>query len=184
LDDNQAVLLCANHRSLFDLILAYMLLGSWGLPIRCLVNGKYFDTPGLGWLLRVTGCIPVLSGHGDEAIDEGIAILHANGCVGIMPEGRLIPPEERPTGVGPVRTGVGRLAASVEAPVLVVGAANSDLVWPRNGVPRPHLRRPTVALRARVLPKLHGPAEAARDAIVAAMIEVVAEAEAAAAAPR
>ncbi|MGI9602444.1 MAG: lysophospholipid acyltransferase family protein [Acidimicrobiales bacterium] len=182
--DEGTALMCANHRSLFDLILAYILLGSWGVPTRFLVNGKYFDTFGLGWLLRVTGCIPVESGRGDDAIDEGIAILADQGSVAIMPEGRLIPADERHDGVGPIRMGVGRLAVACPVPVMVVGVAGTDRVWPRSGVPRPRLRRPTVAVRVRVLSDLPGAADDARDAIVDTMTDLVAEAEAAAASPR
>jgi len=180
LDTERGVLLCANHRSLFDLIVTYVLLGRrWRLTTRCLVNGKYFKTPGLGWLLRVTGCIPVPSSAGDQAIDEATAVLDQGGCVAVMPEGRLVPDDDRIDGIGPIRLGVGRLAVGVDLPVVVVGCVGSDRVWPISKLPRPHLRRPTVAVRLRVLPPFAGSADEARDTIVAVMSEVVAEAEAA-----
>ena len=173
--------MCANHRSLLDLILTFILLGRWHEPTRCFVNADYFDSPGLGWLLRTTGCIPVASGWADQAIDEGLAVLKAEGNVAIMPEGRLVSVRDRVDGIGEIKTGVGRLAQSADVPVLVVGLAGSDVVWPRGGWPRPRLARPTVAVRVRLLDKVEGSPEQQRDRIASTMRELVGEAEAASA---
>ncbi len=144
-------LYAANHRSLADLLLAAVTFDSWGRPIRPLVASAYFAKPGLGRLLRRLRCIPV---EGAEALDMARAELEAGWSIALMPEGRVMPPEEwRKEGVGRARTGVGRLAAEAGVPVVAVGASGTEDFWPRSSVAprfRPWRRYP-LAIRTEVI---------------------------------
>ena len=49
-----------------------------------------------------------------------------------MPEGRVVRPEEwKPTGVGTPRIGVAKLAIETRCPVLLIGVAGTEELWPR-----------------------------------------------------
>ncbi len=176
--DRGGVVIAANHRSFFDVFLAYALLLWWGETPRMLVNGSYFDIPVIGWMLKNTGCIPVKKGGGKIAIDDGLIELNAERPIAIMPEGRLVKPEDRPTGVGEARDGVGQLAIKSGSPVLAVGVSGAERVWPvGKPVPLPRLKRTTVVVKTRLLTDLTGSAEQAKDQIMAALADAVHEAE-------
>ena len=145
------VILAANHRSLADLLFAAALYHLWGWPVRSLVAAAYFEKPGVGSLLRGLGCIPV---SGREAVERAAEILAEGTSVAIMPEGRVVRPEEwQPTGVGEARTGVGRLALESKRPVIAVGAAGTEVLWPRKStLPRVRPgRRPLLVARHEVI---------------------------------
>jgi 1-acyl-sn-glycerol-3-phosphate acyltransferase len=174
------VIVAANHRSFYDIFFAYTLLYAWGLAPRMLVRGSYFKAPVLGWMLKATGCIPVESQRGSEAIDEALEELNADRPVAIMPEGRLVKPQDRPDGVGEARDGIGVLALKSGAPVIVVGIAGAERVWPvGKPVPIPRLRRTNLVVKIRVLDDFEGSATEVRLAIMASLGEAVREAEAA-----
>jgi 1-acyl-sn-glycerol-3-phosphate acyltransferase len=174
------VIHAANHRSFADLLFAAAAFAQWGQPIRCLVAADYFARPGLGRLLRDLRCIPV---EGMSAIDLAKEVLAEGTPVAIMPEGRLVPPDEWDEGrVGRPHPGVGRLAIDTGLPVAVAGAAGTEDLWPR-GRSRPFVqpwKRRLLTMRTGFL----GPvdAEHSRDAMAAIWDGVkacVAEAEAA-----
>ena len=175
----EPVIVAANHRSFYDIFMAYTVLEGWGLAPRMLVRGSYFKVPVLGWLLRSTGCIPVESSRGGEAIDAALAELADGRPVAIMPEGRLVRPEDRPTGVGEARDGIGVLAVKSGVPVVVVGVAGAERVWPiGRPVPIPRLRRTRVVARIGVVDELSGSPQDARAEIMSRLGEAVREAEA------
>ncbi len=160
------VIYAANHRSMADLLLASLTFHEWGRPIRPLVAASYFDTPLLGGLLRRLMCIPVT---GKEALEAARGELEAGWSIAIMPEGRVVPPEEwAPTGVGRTHPGVGRLAMDTRLPVVACGASGTEALWPL-GRPLPHLRpwrRFPLALRSEVI----GPVEAETSRIATAVV--------------
>lgn len=177
--DEGGVIIASNHRSFFDLFLSYVLLVSWGETPRMMVRGSYFTQPGIGWLLRKTGCIPVHKGSGMNSLDDALEEIAADRSICIMPEGRLVPPLERPTGVGPARDGVGTLALKSGAPVLVVGVCGSDRVWPiGKPVPLPRRKRTNVLITTETLRDLSGSAEEVKDEIMDALGKVVRNGEA------
>ncbi len=177
--DEGGVIVASNHRSFFDLFLAYVLLISWGEMPRMLVRGSYFKQPGIGWLLRSTGCIPVHKGEGMNSIDEALVELTNNRPIAIMPEGRLVPAADRPTGVGEARDGVGVMALKSGAPVLAVGVAGSDRVWPiGKPVPVPRRKRTNVVITTTTLHDLSGSAEQVKDQIMGVLADQVHESEA------
>ncbi|MEE9414846.1 MAG: lysophospholipid acyltransferase family protein [Acidimicrobiales bacterium] len=177
--DQGAVIVAANHRSFFDLFLAYILMVGWGVTPRMMVRGSYFELPILGWILKATGCIPVDKGGGKDAIDQALIELNANRPVAIMPEGRLVKSADRPTGVGSARDGIGILAVKSGAPVVVVGVTGSERVWPMGKpVPLPRLKRTKLVSRYRVLTELSGSATEVKDVIMENMGGAVRDAEA------
>ena len=170
----------SNHRSMADLLFAAAAFHEWGQPIRCLAAASYFEKKGIGRLLRDLRCIPV---EGIDALQVAAGILEQGIPVAIMPEGRLVGPEEwAETGVGRPHPGVGRLALDTGLPVVVVGAAGTEELWPK-GRGRPFIRpwnRTLLTMRTRYL----GPIEAEHSRDATAIIwdgvkACVAEAEAA-----
>jgi len=125
----EPTILTANHRSLADLFLAASLFHVWEWPVRPLVAGSYFEKPLIGTLLRRLGAIPVTGG---DAIDVAKEVLASGVSVAVMPEGKVVRPEEwEPTGVGTPRIGVARLAIETKCPVLSIGVAGTEVLWPR-----------------------------------------------------
>lgn len=147
LHDGRPVLACGNHQSLLDVFLAAAFCNTTGVSCRFLVQARYFDNPILGRWLRRIGCIPLNSKTKVSAFAEARAALERGELVGIMPEGRLTPPDERRPQVGPGRPGASELARSVNAWMRPICFHNTGTVWPRDKWPRPRLRRPTVTMR-------------------------------------
>ena len=96
------------------------------------VNGRYFDVPVAGSLLRAIDAIPVdLDNPGFGSLGAGIDHLRAGRSVVIMPEGRLTSRGERgDKGIGPLQPGVAVLARRVGVPVVPVAIVGTDLVLP------------------------------------------------------
>ena len=97
-------------------------MGLIGEPMSILITESCFKLPGLGAFLRAAGHVPVVSGSGKAALDEGIRLLRAGRTVGIFPEGVLSPLDQLGRGgcYAP-HTGVARLALATGAPVIPVG---------------------------------------------------------------
>ena len=145
--DDRPVLFAGNHRSFFDVFIAYAVFAKLKLSCRILVRADLFKKPLVGTWLRRTGCIPMSSSVREEAERTAIATLGGGHTVAIMPEGRLVPADERPSGVGPAKPGVSRLAEATGASVITVAFHGTDKVWPRGvPIPIPRFRRPTVTL--------------------------------------
>ena len=151
-----------NHRSLFDIVVGFRLFWNFRASVHIVVARRYFDHWLMGRLLRAGGCIPMGTGRQAlagikaclEALDRGETVV-------IMPEGRVIPPEERPGGVGSPEAGIGVLAARSTVPLALCAITGTDEVWPL-GRRFPRLRlgraRPTVRVLVESLVPL-APAE-------------------------
>ena len=145
---SQPVLFAGNHRSLFDFIGAMVIFTKFGMSSRLLIRADLVNGRVGGPLFRSIGSIATSSATKEQAEDTAVEALLDGQLVSIMPEGRLIPPEERAeTGVGPARTGVSRIARRAGALVIPVGFAGSQEIWPRDGAPRVRFPRPTVKIR-------------------------------------
>ena len=97
-------------------------MGLIGEPMSILITESCFKLPGLGAFLRAAGHVPVVSGSGRAALDEGIRLLRAGRTVGIFPEGVLSPLDQLGRGgCDAPHTGVARLALATGAPVIPVG---------------------------------------------------------------
>ncbi len=152
------LVLIGNHRSLFDVFLGMRMMRQWNAPGRLMVKGDFFDRPGLGSVLRTLGAIPVLQGRGAKrAFDQAALSLRSRQSIIIMPEARIVPPEERPEGTGELVSTLGRLVSSGPCMVVVTGMVGADDVWPA-GASKPVIRpwrRPTVRIRSIAIPDLY-----------------------------
>ncbi|WP_165945117.1 1-acyl-sn-glycerol-3-phosphate acyltransferase [Micromonospora sp. KC723] len=148
----RGVLIVANHRSVVDILVGLTLFGRWRVTPRMLVKAGYFAVPGVGLLLKSMGAIPASRDTAREAMRAASRTLAEGGSVALAPEGRIPSATDRTEGVGELRTGVGRLASEFGTPIVAIGIANTDEVWPL-GVRRPRVRvrrasRPTVRVAA------------------------------------
>ncbi len=141
-------LLAGNHRSFFDVFATLAVFAKFNLSSHILIRADLVDSGVSGRVLRGLGSIATNREKRQEAEDEAVRALEAGHAVSLMPEGRLVKPEDRAeTGVGPGRPGLSRIARRVGADVIPVAFAGTDDVWPRGSFPRPRLSPPTVKLR-------------------------------------
>lgn len=161
LPERGPAIVCANHRSYFDVAAMAVAFARRGRPVRFLGKKEVFDAPVIGTLARALGGIRVERGTGsDEPLAEAQAALDAGDIVAIMPQGTI--PRGRAF-FDPVlrgRWGAARLAAATGAPVYPVGLWGTEQVWPRNSR-IPHVwnltNPPTVRIRAGDPLELRGP---------------------------
>jgi len=126
-------ILCANHRSYFDVAAVGFAIAKRGRPVRFLGKKEVFDAPLVGDLARAMGGIRVERGTGsEEPLREALTALEAGEMVALMPQGTI--PRGRAF-FDPVlkgRWGAARLAALSGAPVIPIGLWGTEKVWPRN----------------------------------------------------
>ncbi len=114
-EQGPALIVC-NHLSYMDPLIVG---GTIRRPIRFVMAHEIYRLPGLRWLFRLAGAIPVASRKVDpdclarafEAVDEALA---RGELVGIFPEGRLSPDGE----VGEFRGGISEILARRPVPVV------------------------------------------------------------------
>lgn len=152
------IVFVGNHRSLFDVLLGMRMIRRWDHRARMMVKGEFFERPGLGHLLRILGAIPVTNGRGAKlAFDQAVEALKRGESVILMPEARIVHPEERPLGTGELVSTIGRLIAAAPCVVAITGLVGADVAWPSRST-RPKLRpwrRPTVTIRSYIRDDLH-----------------------------
>lgn len=154
-------IVCANHRSYFDVAAMAVAFARHGRPVRFLGKKEVFDAPVIGALARGLGGIRVERGTGsDEPLDAARRALDAGDIVAIMPQGTI--PRGRAF-FDPVlrgRWGAARLAAASGVPVHPVGLWGTEKVWPRHSrIPQVWnlTDPPTVRVRAGAPFSLSGP---------------------------
>lgn len=135
---DRPIVFAANHRSFLDIAVAEALFAHVQMSCRFQVQARMFDLPVIGSWLHRLGCIPTNTKTREQAEQTSIDALEAGHTVAVMPEGRLVPPSERPNGVGPGRPGIGRIVERTGALVVPVACYGTDTVWPR-GRPVPRL---------------------------------------------
>jgi 1-acyl-sn-glycerol-3-phosphate acyltransferase len=130
------VILASNHVSNLDGVV----LGSWLVPviprrIHMLGKKEMFDWPVVGWVARNGGVHPVDRGGADiEAFRLAERILDEGHVLLIFPEGT----RSRDGELQAARDGLAMLALRTRAPIVPIGVADSDRVWPRGQkLPRP-----------------------------------------------
>lgn len=170
---NRPMLFAGNHRSLFDMIATLAIFDKFGVSCRIMLRGDLMEKgPGAAFLHAI-GCIPTSKAHREEAEATAIATLNAGQLVAMMPEGRLIPPEDWVNGVGPPRPGVARIARETGAVILPVAFSGTEVLWPRGRPPRPRIPRPVVRLRIGPALELSGTDDSADAAQVMAAISAL-----------
>ncbi len=145
---DRPILFAGNHRSLFDVFATLAVLGRFDVSSRILIRADLVDSGATGVLLRRLGSIATSKLTREEAENEAVEALRRGQTVSVMPEGRLVPPEERAAiGVGPGRPGLSRIARRAGAAVIPVAFVGTDKVWPRGSWPRLSVPRPEVKVR-------------------------------------
>ena len=148
LPESSPIIFAANHRSFFDVIIAWAFFSLSGVNCHCLIRADLFSKPLMGAWLKKNGCIAASRKTKEQAELQAIEKLKAGYAVAIMPEGRLVPPEERPAGVGQGRPGISRIARATGATIVPVAITGSDSVWPiGKGFPIPRMKRPMIKVR-------------------------------------
>jgi putative phosphoserine phosphatase / 1-acylglycerol-3-phosphate O-acyltransferase len=126
------VILCANHRSYFDVAAMSLVISGAGRPARFLGKKEVFDAPIVGPLAAAMGGIRVDRGTGsDEPLRAAADALAGGEMVVMMPEGTI--PRgpaffRKPVG----RWGAARLAQVSGATVVPIGLWGTEAVWPRS----------------------------------------------------
>jgi 1-acyl-sn-glycerol-3-phosphate acyltransferase len=153
------IVFVGNHRSLFDVVLGMRMMRRWDHSARLMVKGDFFERPAFGALLRALGAIPVTNGRGAKlAFDQAVEALRRGESVILMPEARIVHPEERPLGTGELVSTIGRLVAAAPCYVAITGLIGADVAWPSRGnfpSTRPWRRRPVVTIRSYIRDDLH-----------------------------
>lgn len=144
---DRPTIIFGNHRSLLDVFCAAAFCQAAGVSCRFFVQAAYFKNPIMGRWLRRIGSIPLNRHTKEQAFAEASKSIARFELVGVMPEGRLVPPEERNPQVGPARPGVAELANELDAYMRPIVFHNTGKVWPRGGWPKPRFKRPTVTLK-------------------------------------
>lgn len=137
-------ILASNHLSVAD---EWMLGSVVPRHIAFWAKSDYFTGGGISGFLMKTlmnglGAIPVDRSGGRAAVtalDAAIPVLRAGGLVAIYPEGTRSPDGRLYRG----RTGMARLAAAADVPIVPVGAVGTAAVQPI-GTVVPHLGKPVV----------------------------------------
>ena len=137
------VVLASNHISYLDFAFVMLAAPAPRREVRFLARDDFFHNPVTGFLLRRLGQIPV-DVHGDpmQAAQAAQTVLEAGEVVGIHPEGTISPsfvPRR-------AKSGVVRLADSVEAPIVPVALWGSHRLLTKGRPMRP-TRGATVVVR-------------------------------------
>lgn len=172
-----ALVVC-NHVSFVD---ALVVGGGCPRPVRFLMDRPIYESPGLHWLFRLVGAIPVDSERRDpgglrRALDQVSQALRAGEVVMLFPEGRLTPDGE----VRPFRRGLELILARDPVPVVPAALAGLWGSWTSHRGGRALAKWPR-RFRARVALYFGEPLaaeEARRDRVEARVRALKAEADA------
>jgi 1-acyl-sn-glycerol-3-phosphate acyltransferase len=130
------VILAANHISNADAVI----LGAWltkrlGRRIHWLGKKEMFDWPIVGWIARNGGVHPVDRTAADvDAFRMAERVLNEGHVLTIFPEGTRSPTGE----LQKPKDGLAMLALRTGAPIVPIGIADTDRIWPKGRLlPRP-----------------------------------------------
>ncbi|MBI5231384.1 MAG: 1-acyl-sn-glycerol-3-phosphate acyltransferase [Coriobacteriales bacterium] len=134
-------ILAGNHVSYLDPMLLW--IGYRGARrIRFMAKAELFDKPVLGWGLRRFWAFPVHRGKPDRtAIQTATEALKSGELVGIFPEGTRT--RTASGELGEAQGGMAFIAMHANAPIVPVGIANTDKVFPE-GARFPRFPRVTI----------------------------------------
>jgi len=141
-----AVLLAGTHQSHADSLAIGTAVPR---PTHFLGDRRLMDWPVIGpWLPRM-GMVPLNRGEGDAAaIDLLARLLSQSACIVIYPEGS----RSRDGRVHRLRSGLARIAAATQVPVVPVAVAGIHDVWPIGSRPRLRGGRVTVRFAPQLAP--------------------------------
>ncbi len=124
----EGLIIATNHRSYIDIFVLLIVLRKWGISPHVFVREDFLRLPVIGHVLRSMRAIPATT----RAARQARELLRAGSIVVLAPEGGVPRPEDRIDGVGELKSGVGHMAAKLGTPILLVGAVNTDVAWPRD----------------------------------------------------
>lgn len=137
--DDGPVLLAASHRSHADSVALALAVRR---PVHFLGDLALTEAPLVGAQLPRLGMVPLRRGIADaKALEVIRELLDRSNCVVVYPEGS----RSRDGRVHRLRSGVARVAAEREVPVVPAGLIGIEKVWPIDG--RPRLRGASVTVR-------------------------------------
>jgi 1-acyl-sn-glycerol-3-phosphate acyltransferase len=128
LPDEPGVILASNHLSIADPpILSVIVARRLLRRVRYMAKAEALDAPIMGPVLRAYGGFGVRRGRPDrEAYRMARAVLDAGDWLGVAPEGT----RSRTGTLGEPKAGVALLALRSGAPILPVGLAGTERLWP------------------------------------------------------
>lgn len=117
-----AFILAPNHVSHLDVVVMGWLLYRSGRAPRFLAKASLFTVPGLGWVLRLMGQIPVerKKGAGGPSLEKAAALINQGLGVIVYPEGTLT----RDPALWPMRGRIGAARLALEHGIPVIPAAH------------------------------------------------------------
>ena len=119
------MLLVSNHVSHIDPPLVGMLVGQ---PCTYLARHDLFKVPGLAWLIRKLGAVPIDRESGKDGLTAVLKLLAEGKRVVMFPEGTRSPDGE----LQPLKPGVALLVKKARCPVVPVGIAGAYESWPKS----------------------------------------------------
>jgi 1-acyl-sn-glycerol-3-phosphate acyltransferase len=124
------VLIVSNHQSYLDPACIAVRVPR---PFSFLAKSELFEVPGLAWLIRELGAIPIRQGAGDiGALRETIQKLRDGHALIVFPEGTRTLDGE----LQPLEPGIALIARKCGVPVVPVAIEGSFDAWP-SGQPLP-----------------------------------------------
>ena len=147
-----AVLLASTHQSHADSLAIGTAVPR---PTHFLGDRRLMSWPVIGRRLPRLGMVPLNRGEGDHAaMDVVVGLLARAACIVIYPEGS----RSRDGRVHRLRSGLSRIAALTQVPVVPVAVAGIHDVWPIGSRPRLRGGRVTVRFAPQLAPPASTPA--------------------------
>jgi len=119
LPETGPAIVVANHVSGLD---PFLLITACRRPLRFLIAREEYERPGLNWLFKASGCIPVdRAGRPEKALRQALRALQRGEVIALFPHGKIHLDSDPPL---KIKGGVARLAAWSESaiyPVRITG---------------------------------------------------------------
>ncbi len=121
-----AFILAANHSSMLDWLFVARFVAR---PVRFVLSREFFDQPGVTWIYRALGVIPIRDGAIElSAVRQLLTTLRRGEIVGVFPEGRIT----RDGALAPGEPGVIAMAARADVPIIPAGVQGAFEAFPRD----------------------------------------------------
>jgi len=98
-----------------------------GKPCTYLARHDLFKVPGLAWLIRSLGAVPIDRESGKDGLTAVLKLLAEGKRVVMFPEGTRSPDGQ----LQPLKPGVALLVKKAHCPVVPVGIAGAYESWPK-----------------------------------------------------